>query len=80
MNDFTSPYVFGLCVLVFAMLSISAITVLIQSVDGWFSAIANSIAFPVYVLLICGTWAFVGEIFSDSVRVLVGVWLIVIEP
>lgn len=69
-NDFTSPYVFAIGLVTFAMLSISAITVLLQSGDGWFNAIAQSIAFPVYVALICGTWAFMGDFFSDSVKYL----------
>lgn len=73
---FTSPYVFAISLLTFAMLSISAITVLIQSVDGWFHAIAQSIASPVYVAFICGTWAFMGDLFSESVRVLVKVWTV----
>lgn len=66
-NSFMSPYIFVLSISSYIMISISGVSILIQSKDGWFSAIAHSIVFPVYVALVVGIWALIGEMLTDSV-------------
>lgn len=51
----------------YAMISISVVSLLIQSKDGWLSAIAQSIVWPVYILLIMGVWSMIGQMLSESV-------------
>lgn len=51
----------------YAMISISVVSLLIQSKDGWLSAIVQSIVWPVYILLIMGVWSMIGQMLSESV-------------
>lgn len=67
MDGVISLYMFMMVNISFLMLSVSGLSCLLELDDGVFQAVAKNITYPLYVLTIFLAWAWIAELYTDSV-------------